>query len=70
MKRSFFPFLLAAIIAVGLVFSAQQDPSIAAGTFETQLRAAAKRQNFSVINEEAVSREHTMWRASRSRPSD
>jgi hypothetical protein len=57
MKRSFFPFLLAALIAVGLVFSAQQDMSVGAETFEKQMRAAAKRQNFSVVNEEAVGQE-------------
>ena len=57
MKRSFFPFLLAALIAVGLVFSAQHDMSVGAEKFEQQMRAAAKRQNFLIVNEEAVSQD-------------
>lgn len=57
MKRSFIPFLLAAIIALGLVFSTRQDLSVGATDFESKLRAAMKRQSFSIVNEEEVSQE-------------
>jgi hypothetical protein len=57
MKRSSLPFLFAALIAVGLVFSAQQDPSVRGDDFEKKLRAAATGQHFAMVSDETVSQE-------------
>ena len=55
MKRSAFPFLFAAIVAVVAGFSFQHDPSIDASAFEPQFREAARRVGLTVVNETAAS---------------
>src|SRR3954453_5705788 len=57
MKRSAFPFLLAAIIALAVGFSYQHDPSIEADKFVKQLREAVQHGGFAIVNETAASKE-------------
>ena len=57
MKRSALPFFLAAILALVVGFSCQHDPSIEGNSFVSQLRTAVKHGGFSIVTEEAVSKD-------------
>lgn len=54
MKRSAFPFVLAALIAVMIAFSFQQDPSPDIGTFDGRFRSVLQDGGYAVLSEVPV----------------